>query len=255
MRNIVLNSERFGNQVVFIEECDSTNDLALEYQRETSTQHPLIILTKKQKKGRGQRGNFWHADRGKSLTFSILWYPEELAISNQFLLNKVCSLAVAKTLIDLGINDVKVKWPNDIYIGVKKVAGILIENFAKGALIKSSVMGIGLNVDVPSQREFVSTSIADHIDVDLRREDFLVRIVKNLDYFFDVIDASKLDIDGVYTDNLFLFGERAEYENPSGDKFVGVNRGVNDQGLLCLEVNQTLEEFSFQKVKFVKVLQ
>lgn len=109
--------------------------------------------------GRGQRGNGWESEPGKNLLFSMLWFPpEELHPSRQFLISKAVSLAVAEVVDSLLAGcqapEVAIKWPNDIYIGDGKVAGILIEHSLRSARsIDHTVIGIGLNLN---QRRFCS---------------------------------------------------------------------------------------------------
>ncbi len=104
---------------------------------------------------RGQRGNTWESEPGKNLTFSVLLRPDGLHASQQFRISQAVSLAITDTLdgfLPEGI-EAKVKWPNDIYVGNRKICGILIENTLCGAAIQHSIIGIGLNIN---QRDFLS---------------------------------------------------------------------------------------------------
>ncbi len=106
-----------------------------------------LVITDAQTKGRGQRGNTWEAAPGQNLTFSLVLTPTFLAADQQFMLNMVASLAVADTATHFTNLPVEVKWPNDVYCQDHKIAGILIENTLVGRQIRSSVVGIGLNVN------------------------------------------------------------------------------------------------------------
>lgn len=112
-----------------------------------------VVVTNCQTAGRGQRGNSWEAEPGKNLTFSLLLRPG-IAASQQFELSMLVSLAIVEVL-DRYIAPLKakIKWPNDIYVGDRKICGILIENTLCDAAIERSIAGIGINVN---QREFVS---------------------------------------------------------------------------------------------------
>jgi biotin-(acetyl-CoA carboxylase) ligase len=94
-------------------------------------QHPVqtndypegtVFLAYSQTAGRGQINNKWESEPGKNLTFSILFYPDFLEIRDQFMLSKVVSLGIRRTLAQY-IDDVSIKWPNDIYAGTEKSAG------------------------------------------------------------------------------------------------------------------------------------
>ena len=106
----------------------------------------LVVFSENQTDGKGQRGNSWITERGKNLTFSLFLKPSIL-ISTQFVLSKIVSLSIVDFLMEMGVKDVKIKWPNDIYCGDKKIAGILIENTISEGKINNCIVGIGLNVN------------------------------------------------------------------------------------------------------------
>ena len=134
---------------MYVARTNSTNTLLKELI--ANGQPPEYIYTGYQTAGRGQTGNGWESEEGKNLLCSILidisHWP--LAIS-PFYLNVAVSVAVHKLLSQQLIansQQLTVKWPNDIYWGDKKVAGILIENAILGNELKYSIAGIGLNVN------------------------------------------------------------------------------------------------------------
>ena len=93
--------------------------------------------------GRGQTGNSWESEEGKNLLCSILLPPDK----NLHFLNIAVSVAVYRTIRELGIRELAIKWPNDIYWQDKKIAGILVENAIIGNEVKYSIAGIGLNIN------------------------------------------------------------------------------------------------------------
>lgn len=120
--------------------------------------HGTVVVTDRQTAGRGQRGNSWEAQPGANLTFSLLLRPQAIPAAGQFELSMIVALEVAACVRRAlaGAPDaprVCVKWPNDIYVGDRKIAGILIENSLSGSGIERSIAGIGLNVN---QRRFLS---------------------------------------------------------------------------------------------------
>ncbi|MFI3299308.1 MAG: biotin--[acetyl-CoA-carboxylase] ligase [Rikenellaceae bacterium] len=105
-----------------------------------------IIVADYQNSGRGQRGNRWQSRGGENLLFSLVLEPEGLRAMESFVLSEVTALAISQTLIDFGVEGVEIKWPNDILVGGRKIAGILIENSLCGEYVSRSVVGVGLNV-------------------------------------------------------------------------------------------------------------
>ena len=98
--------------------------------------------------GIGQRGNHWHSSSGKNLTFSLVLHPIFLPADRQFKLTQALSLALVDFLSIFNFQfSIQIKWPNDIYVGDKKICGVLIENRIHGRRIKDCIIGIGLNIN------------------------------------------------------------------------------------------------------------
>lgn len=139
--------------IIRLDNVDSTNTYLSGIA--SNSPHGTCVLADRQSTGRGQRGNTWESEPGKNLTFSVLLRPDGLHASQQFRISQAVSLAITDTLdgfLPEGI-EAKVKWPNDIYVGNRKICGILIENTLCGAAIQHSIIGIGLNIN---QRDFLS---------------------------------------------------------------------------------------------------
>ena len=100
-----------------------------------------------------QARNSWESEKGKNLTFSMLIHPEEIPANEQFRITEITSVALCETLEKCLDERVEIKWPNDIYVGDKKICGMLIENQLQGNKIKDCIIGIGLNVN---QQQFLS---------------------------------------------------------------------------------------------------
>lgn len=118
-------------KITRLDEVESTNTWLKEHAQELG--HGDVAVTDNQTAGRGQRGNFWEAEPGKNLTFSLLLHPEGVAPSHQFAISEAVALGVVEVVRSrlagyVEPEQVKVKWPNDIYVGDDKIAGILIEH-------------------------------------------------------------------------------------------------------------------------------
>lgn len=139
----------FGNNLIHLSEVDSTNEFALKLLQETNVFNGTVILADNQTRGRGQRGANWITESGSNLTFSIVLRSIKLNPSEQFLLSKMIALAIINTLSGFisKAEVLKIKWPNDIYYGSKKLGGVLVENKFRGNIWDASVVGIGLNIN------------------------------------------------------------------------------------------------------------
>ncbi len=135
-------------QIHVFETLPSTNDyLKVALLKPNEMPEGTLIWALQQVQGRGQQSNVWHSEAGKNITLSILLKPNALQATEVFRLSKVIALAVHSTVSHFVKNDVAIKWPNDIFVGPNKIAGILIENTIQGDQVKNSIVGIGLNVN------------------------------------------------------------------------------------------------------------
>ena len=132
--------------LIELEETDSTNRYLTQLCDREPVSEYTTVRADYQTAGKGQRGNTWESERGKNLLFSFVLYPTFLEARRQFLLSQLTALAVKKAL-ELWTDDIRIKWPNDIYWKEKKICGLLIENELSAEGIARSIIGIGLNVN------------------------------------------------------------------------------------------------------------
>lgn len=131
------------NGIKWYKELDSTNN---EVKREIDfLDNFAVIATESQSAGRGQGSHSWFASPGLNLTFSILYRPASLPASQAIVLTHITTVALLHYLSAHGVQ-ARVKWPNDIWVGEKKICGILIETVLDKTIIKDSIIGIGLNL-------------------------------------------------------------------------------------------------------------
>lgn len=138
--------------IIHLEETVSTSD---ELRRMADSGQPLepmdAIMADFQTRGRGQVGNSWESERGRNLLISVFSRPRGVDVARQFVVSMAVSIAVAETVassLPQGMRrEVKIKWPNDIYVGDRKISGILVENRLAGRMIADTVIGVGLNVN------------------------------------------------------------------------------------------------------------
>ncbi len=132
--------------VVRLDEISSTNTEMKLLQQKNPLPEGSMVIAEFQTVGRGQMGNTWYSSKGKNLLLSSVLYPYSVEARDQFIISRVVSLAL-KRVLNRYLQDVTIKWPNDIYWKNKKIAGILIENSLVGQHIEYTIVGIGLNVN------------------------------------------------------------------------------------------------------------
>jgi len=133
-------------QTIILQEVESTNDYMYHLLGNKDLVEGTIIAAGYQTRGKGHSGNYWHSDPGKNLLMSILLKPTWLEPMFQFYISRILSIAIWKWINNF-CKDVSIRWPNDIYIKDKKVAGLLIENIIEGDIIRDSIAGIGVNIN------------------------------------------------------------------------------------------------------------
>ena len=148
MLNLPLKTLFIGQSFKLLPQCQSTNTELLNLVASNpALPEGFTLQAEHQTQGRGQRGNIWEAAPGQNLTFSVLLKPHFLQVAQQYWITISTSLAILDLLTELPLTEVKIKWPNDIFVEGNKIGGILIENLIKGNRIEGSVVGIGLNLN------------------------------------------------------------------------------------------------------------
>src|SRR5699024_6564032 len=218
---------------------DSTNTFLSELVRDSTLQSPTVILTDNQTAGRGQRGNDWYSEPGKSLAMSIYIKPNMLLAKDQFYLSMLVSLSVKEVLKGFGIPQVSVKWPNDILSRSKKLAGILIENTVKQDKIASSIIGIGINVNTKPVNTLPKLgSMYSQINRKFDIEEVAMAILDNLLFKIDTFSSEVYDeLKHNYEQQLFCKDKVSSFVDKHQNLFSGIIRGVTDIGQLKVETS------------------
>lgn len=131
-------------RITWYQSLKSTNNTAREHLDEYDTLS--VIACVEQVSGRGQGSHTWYATPGKNLTFTIILKPHNLEAGEALYLTRITTLSLLAYLDGKGVK-ARIKWPNDIWVGDRKICGILIENILSGPMIHDSIIGIGLNIN------------------------------------------------------------------------------------------------------------
>jgi BirA family biotin operon repressor/biotin-[acetyl-CoA-carboxylase] ligase len=242
-----------GSNIIFKENLPSTNSYAAEILRGKKVQEGTIFQTNFQSAGRGQMGNGWESEDGKNLLISIILFPTIIKPADQFIISMSVSLGICDFLQRHHAVS-SVKWPNDIYVGNDKIAGILIENSVMGDEIENCVAGIGLNIN---QIVFVSdapnpVSLKSLMGTDFNLSDCLKQLASDLDKRYKQILSEQFDlIRSEYISKLYRLNKWASFVGHDGI-FDGRILTVRDNGRLVIERNTGgSSEFSFKEVEFI----
>jgi BirA family biotin operon repressor/biotin-[acetyl-CoA-carboxylase] ligase len=176
--------------VKYVETVSSTNSEAKEFFLQGETEG-FIVAARNQTAGRGRKDRTWLSPVG-GLYFSIILQPR-LGPENAPLLGFLSACAVARGLTELGVENVSLKWPNDVLIGDSKIAGILSEAVSTNDENVGIVIGIGVNQncpvsDMPSGLEWPTTSVFDELGIETSIESLLCFIVNEIDTLLQVVE-------------------------------------------------------------------
>ena len=225
---------------------ESTNSEALDHI--SAYDNLSVVAAREQTAGRGQRGNRWLSQAGENLTFSLVLKPSGLVAADQMQLTALAAVAVRSYLLSEGI-PARIKWPNDIYVGDRKICGMLIENSLEGPRIRHSVIGIGLNVN---QRTFPPgllnpTSMALCTRKTYSPEEELPRLLS----FFRVDELGSPTLWEVYTAELYRLGELHTWSLPDDSTLQGTLRNVLPDGRLLLQTPEGERLFAFKEIGYI----
>lgn len=156
---------------------DSTNNYAMGLVREGMAQHGAAVFAHEQTNGRGQRNKEWLSAKAQNIAITVMIDPKELNTLQPFLLSMMTANAIRQFFNNYVEEDVKIKWPNDIYWRDRKAAGILIENVWQGSEWKFALVGIGININQTHFGELEERAVSlkqitgkDFIPVELAKE-------------------------------------------------------------------------------------
>ena len=213
-----------------------------------------VVWADSQTAGRGQRGHEWHSRKGENLTFSVVLEPTFLPIAEQFSVSEVVALSLVDMLAEYGI-ETKIKWTNDIYVGDKKLVGILIEHSLAPTSLRRTIVGVGINVN---QTEFDPSlpnpvSMAQLLGRELDAEQVLTCFLNYLQRNYELLrSGEKEELHDRYNALLYRKNEYHTYALPSGEKFSAKIVGTAPSGALCLEDEAgATKDYLFKEIEFI----
>lgn len=250
--NLSFDTQILAKSYEYLPTCHSTSDMMLERVKVSEVVEGHLILTFHQTKGRGQRGNTWEVTPHKNLTFTLYLKPK-ITLIKQFNLSILVSVALMDAIQSFTDKIVRIKWPNDIYVldgEWKKIGGILVENQIAGTELRSSVVGIGLNIN---QTEFglahaVSLTLLENKEFDLLV--VLNKVLLELEKNYLALNTEWELMKYNYTKSLLYYGEKGKFEDGRGI-FEGEVLGVNECGNLLLHVDNKVERFDIKELRFI----
>lgn len=218
----------------------STNNYALEMLSKSKPREGTAISTDFQSGGRGQIGKTWESEADKNILVSLIMYPTFIIPEQHFKLTMTIALAISDFIEHTIQKKASVKWPNDIYVGEKKIAGILIQNSLQNKKITTSIIGMGINVN---QLDFNHapnpTSLALLSNKGFKIEELLPKLFLCIERRWLQLKKKSFQLlNEHYHNKLYLKGIQRKFLVDSDKVISGKIKGVNEEGLLMIETDE-----------------
>ena len=222
----------------YFEQVGSTNDIALAWADEKSIADYSLVLANEQISGRGRNGRKWQTPADTALALSLILLPNSDEKKNLILFTALGALALVTALKKSYALPAEIKWPNDVLIGGKKVAGILVEANWLGNQPKAIVLGMGINISakaVPPDDEMriPATSLEDALGKPVRRLDVLTGLLRALIEWRPHLGGDEMV--AAWDGHLAYKGQQVEIRGRTGQVIQGKVLGINKDGSLRLD--------------------
>lgn len=232
-----------GHPVTFYEVLDSTN-LRAKLDAEKGAPQGALVVADMQTAGRGRRGRTWSSPAGTNAYFTLILKPD-FEPDKASMLTLVMAMAVAEGIRETCGLEARIKWPNDIVIGGKKVCGMLTELSVQQEYIQHVVVGAGVNVGIqefPPEIADTATCLEKECGRKVPRAQLIVHIMKAFEKYYEkfmeTLDFSTLK--EAYDNLLVNYGREVCVLDPKGE-YTGISRGINSVGELLVELSDGSE--------------
>jgi len=222
-----------GRRVIFFQETASTMDEAARLSKEGAAEGSVVVA-ETQTSGRGRFGRNW-VSPGGNILMSVVFRP---TLESLPFLSIMAGVAAVQTIRKTTGLAAKIKWPNDVMLDGKKVAGILVESVMEGGAVCYAVLGIGLNVALDPSRNQETSGVATSLEAaagkPLPREDILRQLLQDLDSLYLKLRQGQTPLE-TWRDMLETLGQRIQV-TWRNETYAGVAEGIDELGNLQLRL-------------------
>ncbi len=234
-----LNTKLFGHEIEYFRLTSSTMDEA-QYMVEKGCDNGLLVVSEEQTDGRGRQKRKWLSPKGVNIYASLVYKPHGMSSTKSIKLMFAASIAIVEALSDFGIENAKIKWPNDIIINSKKIAGVLVETKSESGILKSCVIGFGVNANIENVPDEIKQS-ATSIYLELHQKIDRAQLLANILYYIEnLVRLIEFDSD---TDILKMW---KQYDTTIGknvfvisgnEKIKGIAKNIDENGFLLVQTD------------------
>ena len=246
-----MKSQYFGSHIIQIDRVSSTNNYAAKLLNQTKIPFGAVIMAQFQDHGRGQRGAVWQSKSGENLLFSAILDGSLMKECPPFYLSKCVAVSIKDTLSFFLKHKIHLKWPNDVLVERRKIAGVLIESQWKGNNLFSSIIGVGLNVNQTHfEYGFDATSMKLLSANDYDLKEVLQVLCTKLNFnFIRLLSKEYSDLQQDYLSSLYKYNEKTYFKIRDKLEEV-VLKDVNENGMVSLELlGGKIKEYDFSQAR------
>ncbi len=230
-----------GDRLLFFEETDSTNNEAVR-RAESGAEEGLLIAADRQSAGKGRRGREWKTEGGVNIAMSYLLRPL-FGTDTAPMITLVMALACEKAVKNVTGTAPLIKWPNDIVLNGKKLAGILTEMSPGKDSIDHVVIGTGINVNqdsFPVELKDTATSLFIETGRQFSRAELIAECANSFEYYYDIFkrDESLISLKDEYNSCCVNCGRTVRVLDPAGE-YDGKALGINEKGNLLIDTGES----------------
>ena len=226
-----LSTRLVGKRLLYFQEVSSTMDEAV-HRAERGAEEGTVVVAETQTASRGRHGRSW-VSRSGNLYLSLILYPTLETLPH---LNSLCGVAVARAIAHSSGLKPRIKWPNDILLDGKKVAGILVESAIAGNAVRYAIVGIGVNIALDPEEisELAGSAVGlNQVSAgDIPRDELLREILQQLDSLYSRLNRGETPVEE-WEELLDTLGQRVKV-SWNGEKYLGHAEGIDELGSLLL---------------------
>ncbi len=251
--DIRLETEWLGRSFLYLDEIDSTNSFLME--KANADLNGTVVLAEKQTEGKGRLERQWYSSKAMNLTFSFLVTDRAVLNKSLIAINFALAVSVAETIETLFQIKTQVKWPNDVLVGGKKIAGILLESSSTGSSINRLVAGIGVNINqihFQGTYNVPPTSVVNETGMEVEREKTLAEMLNHIEEIIAIAVKQPSIIFNRWRERCPFIGDKVLVAR-DGKELIGIFDDIDDQGNLLLRQDDEIIKIQYGDVSVLSL--
>ena len=237
----------FVKNHIQLDDVSSTNLYLRKLIKDKSINENILVSTNYQEKGRGQRSNIWESEKNMNILISFL-YVHTTNNYDLFKFNMLISLAIYDFLSKYFKTGLKIKWPNDLMINNKKIAGVLVQNIESNF---KSIIGVGININQKEFKNFSpqATSFSNELNKEFNRNALILELMNNFEnYLINYFQFN--DLKNRYMLKIYKFKQQTNFLN-NLKEFKGEIINFNSAGEIIIKSNDEFLSYKNGDVKMI----